>query len=333
MIEKTENVPVNYKVVASWIDEWLDMHRDETFDLDLICRQLQVASREVRKWVATKLSDEVKKGKLDKSNKTYRYIDNTIVTIDWVNRGVGEEGTLPIQWPYGIEDESRFGFDGNAIVSQGDIIVVAGVSNTGKTTFCHNFLWLNMDLFPCTLMGNEYSGTKFGRRVSKMTWREPVREDGTPKFELIERFDNWKDIIRPDNINIIDWITAGENFYLIGKIIEGIRSKLKSGIALIALQKSGQKELGEGGDFSLRLASLYLTMDFNRMTVKKCKEFNGHDPNNEMYGFTIVNNGTQFHDIRRVKKCPKCYGKCVQTGWKCPTCLGKGFVDYTDNGI
>ncbi len=317
-----------YREVSKRIDEWLDLHQDETFDLDLICRQLEIASADGRKQAATKLLNEVKKGKLEKNNKIYRYINNIYNTIDWINADVTQ--SMEVLWPYGINDDSHFGFDGHVIIPQKSIIIVAGVSNMGKTTFALNFLWMNMDVYTCTLMGNEYEPSQFKRRASYMTFREPIDENGKAKFELIERHDNWKDIIRPDNINIIDWINLGDKFFELGKVIEGIKEKLNKGIALICIQKDANKSMGMGGMWGSHLATLYLTLDYKRMTVEKAKEWNGHNPNKEIYGFEIVNHGSQFQNIRRVTMCRKCYGKS-SGNYKCPECSGLGYVDAEGN--
>ncbi len=201
---------------------------------------------------------------------------------------------------------------------------------THNTAFCLNLLWDNMDTFPCTLMGNEYTPGKFKRRVKTMDWANPLKENGEPKFELIERRSGWKDVIRPDNINIIDWINLDDKFYQIGMIIDGIQSKLKNGVAVLSIQKQPGKDRGLGGGFSEHLASLYLNIDFERLTVIKAKEWTGTNPNGKMYGFSIVQGGTRFHDIREVKKCIKCYGKGVAYGNKCETCFGRGVVNIDE---
>ena len=211
--EKASNFTMNadeatgqYQKIASLVREWIEIHKGESFDLDMISRQLQIQERSNRKYVAIELSKLVGKGTLEKVTSPiykpiYRYIDNTCKYIDWVN--ASDNDTIEVRWPYGINDSSKFGFDGRVIVSPGDIIVIAGTSNMGKTVFCLNFLWENMDNFPCTLMGNEYTAGKFKRRTNRMDWKNPLKEDGKPKFELIERREGWKDIIRPNNINII----------------------------------------------------------------------------------------------------------------------------------
>ncbi len=327
----TEATP-KYKQVSPIVDTWLEIHKGETFDLDLICRQIEAVTREGRQMVAIKLREEIVKGKLEKLNRIYRYIDNTIKYIDWVN--AEENDILSIKFPWDRETNTGFSFDKHVILSPKDLIVIAGDSNAGKTAFIINMLWENMDTHSCTLMGNEYSPVKFKRRVSRMTWNNPLKEDGTPKFELIERYQDWKDIVRPDNINLIDWITVSSGeFYMMDSILQGIQSKLNHGIAVVAIQKSTSKGVGEGGDFSKRIASLYLAIDFERITVVKAKEWNSVNPNNKTYGFKIVDGGCKFHNIREIKKCPRCYGTGRTKGGECDQCFGAGYVDVPNQDI
>ena len=306
------------------VDKWLEFHRGEKFDLDTICRQLDVKNRSQRHSVIKKLSYLVNKGKLEKSAHQYTYINNEYVSIEWWNAALTKP--VPISWPRGVDDGSRFGFDGHVIINPRDIIVIAGVSNMGKTAFALNMLWNNMDKLPCFLMGNEYEASKFKRRVQKMTWANPIGEDGRPKFELVERYDRWQDIIQPDAVNIIDWINLGDAFYQIGTVIQGIKSKLDKGIAVIVIQKDPNKDRGLGGGFSEHLSSLYLLIDRGRLTVRKVKEPYQFNSQGRSYGFQIED-GVRFWDIHEVKICPKCAGYGKLHGADCGNCFGYGHLD------
>jgi len=323
MTNETESI--TYKKASKAVDQWLELHKGETFDLDLISRQMGVKDPAERNLVSIKLAHEVKKGNLTKNNRLYRYIDTSVSYINWVD--AKSDDILDIHFPYGIEDKSHFSFEESVLISPGDLIVIAGTSNMGKTLLCLNFLWENMDKYPCTLMGNEYSPSKFKRRISHMDWADPIGGDGKPKFELIERYDAWQDIIRPDNINIIDWIGLGDNFYQIGSILQGIKSKLRGGIALCSIQKNAGKSLGMGGDFGQHLASLYMTIDFEKLTVIKAKEWDRFNPNGKTYGFKIGNSGTMLSYIREIRKCTRCYGSGKVKGDDCGVCGGTGFID------
>jgi len=320
-----DNNTPTYKKVSAIVDTWLEVHRGETFDLDLVCRQLQITERENRQFVAIKLAHEVKQEKLEKLNRIYRYVNKDKDVLNWYDSDV--ERTININWPKG-RDGTKFGFDGCVCISPGDIIVVAGVSNMGKTTFAQNFLWENMDAYPCVLMGNEYTPVKFKRRISRMTWNNPIDENDKPKFELIKRLENWADIVEPDKITIIDWIALpATELYNIGHVIQGIQSKVGNGIALIVLQKDEAANLGRGRAFSEELASLYLTIDKGRMTVRKAKEWFEHDPNREVYGFDITNGGVEFRNIRPLVKCFSCKGSGQIKGNECYVCYGSGYVE------
>ncbi len=343
--QKTEQTTEQKRDRIIWpiLDQWLDVHRGERFDLDTICRQNDISGRESRQSVAKKLSYEVGRGKLEKDTSssraraTYLFINNTINTIDWVN--APDVSYIDLSWPHSHTDNSEFSFTNYIKIPAKGIIVVAGVSNTGKTSWVMNFLAENWDKHLCTLMGNEYEASDFKDRLIAMTgWANPLREDGTPKFELLERHDSWKDIIRPDNINIIDWINLDgilQPFYAFSVIAEGIKQKLNKGICVICIQKDAFKELGRGGSFTLDLASLYLSMDFGRITIKKAKKWHNINVNNHVYGFDLENKGTNFRNIRKIKICPTCHGtgekSKYQGGGQCDICIGTKYVDDLPN--
>lgn len=313
-----------YREVSKRVDDWLPFHVGETFDMDLLCRHLEITSAEGRKAVSTKLSNLLYTTVLVKENKIYRYVNKNKHVIQWENADTN--AVVDLKWPYGIEDESRFGFDGHIIIPQRSVIICAGVTNTGKTAFALNFLLMNCDDHQCLLMGNEYEPSQFKRRMDYMQKiNYPFKENGSAKFEVVERHQDWQDIIEPDAINIIDWLNLSDNFYQIGKIIDQIKEKLNKGVCFINLQKNAGRDMGTGGDFGTHLATMYLSMDFGRITVKKAKEWNGHNPNGEVYGFDLVEHGSQFHNIRDIVMCRKCWGKTGNT--KCELCYGTGWID------
>ena len=182
----------------------------------------------------------------------------------------------------------------------------------GKTTFCLGFMLENMDKYHCLYMSNEFGGEEFRARMDGYEWADLYKSDGTPKFEAVQRYDNYQDIIQPDAINIIDYLDPGENAYLIGDQIDSIKRKLNKGIALIAIQKGvttlntkngvirQSKEYGVGGQFSEHRARLVLHVDMNMLWIKKAKSWHTHNPNNKRYTFEIVDHGSRFNNIQEV---------------------------------
>lgn len=321
-----------YHKASLVVDNWLENHAGETFDLDTICRQLEIHDAAKRNIITIKLAYEVKRGTLEKQNRTYKYINRERKLIAWNDAEDGDE--LSISWPRSHTDGSRFSFDGRIIVRPRDEIVVAGLSNWGKSTFARNFLAENLDAWDgkIQMMVNEYSPGRFKGVLNRMSWISFVYNDNTPRFTLIERHDDWKYAIEPDWINIIDWVSLTDNFYLIRSIMEGIQETLRNGIALIVLQKREGKDLGEGGGMTEDRAAAYFNIDSGRLSVRKVKEWKGMNPQGISDGFAVVDGGAQFANIRPVKLCPKCGGK--KTCWvkgegqiTCPDCGGSGFKD------
>lgn len=327
---------ITFAAVSKLVDAWIDPaeHRGEIFDLDLICKRMNVVEPETRHQVSKKLSYEVSQGNLEKTIKSSRalfsVVDKTVTSLnDWPDAPLDE--TLNIQWPVSHQDATEFGFDKTFIVPAGGLIVVAGVSNAGKTGFMQNFCIENADIYHVTMMINEANKSMFRRRINRMTWFNPLGTNGKVKFDLIERHGDWKYAVQPDDINIIDWIDMPDgDFYKINGILDGIKSRLGRGIAVVALQKSEGKGLGTGGQFSEHLANIYLNIDYGRLTVRKCKEWNAPNPNGRTWGFEIVEGGSQFADIREIKLCPKCGGRCLTAHTHCDNCHAKGWVDVTE---
>jgi hypothetical protein len=214
------------------------------------------------------------------------------------------------------------------VASPGGLFVAKDFIVTHNTGFLQNVCVENCEQYHVTMMINEANKSKFKRRIQRMTWFNPRGEDGKVKFDLIERHGEWKYAVQPDDINIIDWIDLPDgDFYKINGILDGIKSRLGKGVAFVALQKSEGKALGTGGQFSEHLADIYLNIDFQRLTVRKCKEWNAPNPNNKMWGFEIVEGGSQFADIREIKLCPRCGGRSLTAHTHCEDCKGTGYID------
>jgi hypothetical protein len=316
--------------VAKLVDKWLELHAGERFDLDIICRQLEISEREHRNDVAEKLWYEAKHGNLEKNDRIYTIINKDIKIIDWQSASAAD--AINVKFPVSHYDESCFEFGEYLVTRPGDLWVVAGVSNKGKSCLVRNLLWDNMDSMKCRMMVSEYAPGRFKSVVSRMTWANPLKADGTPKFDLIERHGDWRYAIDPDALNIIDWIGLGDNFWEIRNVMEGIQETLRGGIAVIVLQKNEGKTLGEGGAFSEQRASVYINIDSGILTVRKIKEtrhnryFDGCT-----YGFDIIDSGSGISNIREVKKCVLCSGKGARYTKdgevKCIDCLGSGWKD------
>ncbi len=261
-----------------------------------------------------KLVKDRKTAELEQYGKTYRLIDRTINVIEWWKANKGD--TLAIKYPHGIEDNTSFGFEESVIIYPKDLIVIAGEGNTAKTAWCLNFMIENMDTYPCYYFTTEFNDAKFIDRMGKFDWVNIYKEDGTPKFTLAEQAEHWQDVIQPNGINIFDWIYLDDEMWKVRTTMKNIIAPLDRGIAVVVLQKRSYKQVGEGGESTKDLASLYLTIRNDKelkkpvLKVEKAKTPRTVDdtgntipnPNFRQWSFQIVQSGSKFHDITPLDK-------------------------------
>ncbi len=168
----------------------------------------------------------------------------------------------------------------------GSVIVLAGEQNVGKTAFFLDFVKKNMEKYPIHYFNREMGNVEFNLRlrlhkdIDIKNW----------KFKAYERSTDFEDVVVPNEINIIDYIELGDKFWLIGDKLAKIHDKLKSGIALVGIQKEFYKDLGRGGGFGLDIPRLYMTMGKGVLKIIKAKNWANisNNPNGKFIQFKLV---------------------------------------------
>ena len=167
-----------------------------------------------------------------------------------------------------------------------NIILVAGTPNSGKTTLALNFAYqlallrvsapktiYNMSFSygldskqsfltpkgPVRYFNSEMDEIELSKRVSLF----PNTDEWTPEIEFYERTSDFQDVIDPDGINIIDYLQVYENFWEVGVPIKEIWENLKTGIAIICLQKKPGAEFAKGGSVTLEIPRLVINLENN----------------------------------------------------------------------
>ena len=244
---------------------------------------------------------------------------------------------MDFRFPWGHEDSTAFDVDEQLDVFPGDLWVIAGRSNYGKTALALNILGENVDRHKCILMGSEYSAAdgkispKFKRRLDNMKWVKWLNGNGEAKFTLLPVSDNFEDYIEPDKINIVDWINLPGEYYMIDHVMKKIKDRIGNGLGIVVIQKGKGAEYGEGGERTERYADLYMTIDSfgqfeSLLTIGKVKAPKGR-LQGRAWAFKIVDYGANLHNIREVSRCSVCKGKGLAFGDKCKTCEGKGWKE------
>ena len=246
-----------------------------------VCHNLHLVEKNDKNNASKILSRLVENGDLIRTGKrdgVFRRPDMELNPMEW--RDANTEG-LNLKFPLEIEKMVK--------IFPKNIIIIAGSQNAGKSTFCLDFTRLNMENRDIYYFNSEMGTDEFKSRLQLFDigldeWR----------FYPFERSEKFEDVLRPKDVNIIDYLEVTEDFNLVADKIKKIYDALDTGIALIALQKNFGRETGRGDSLSLEKPRLYLSMDYGRMKILKAKNWQGGiNPNKKIINFKLVN-GSKF---------------------------------------
>lgn len=263
------------------VGEWIVAADDGFFSLRAIYDELGAISTKDKGAVRTALEhykkEEIIEPWENRGYGWYRKKAGTLIGIDWKK---ADGNPLDIELPLGLGEMVN--------LYSGDIIVIAGESNAGKTGMCLNIAEMNMHDWECIYLSSELGGSKLRKRISLFETPEEYWEMPT-----YARHDNYHEALFPNAINIIDYLMVTNDFWMVGEKIKEIHLTLKKigGIAVIALQKDPNKQFGRGGDTTRELASLYITLAYPGIAkIIKLKDWKKDDnPNNQICEFKLVN--------------------------------------------
>lgn len=263
-------------MLSELVREWV-LSSDGVFQSSDVHRELDLRTRRDKQNCSKILGRLTEEGIIERvgvKRGQYRKIEGDLERMDW-RCAAGEP--LDIRWPFGIEDYVE--------LMPGNIAVVAGEPNAGKTAFLLNFIKMNMARHEIHYFSSEMGGAELRKRLEKF--------DSPPldrwKFNAWERSRDFADIIRPDAVNVIDYLEIHEDFYRLGGQIKQIFDRLKHGIALIAIQKNRGTDLGRGGIATLEKPRLYLSLAPGECTIVKGKHWaSDRSPNGLVNQFKLV---------------------------------------------
>ena len=172
-----------------------------------------------------------------------------------------------------------------------NIMIIAGVSETGKTAWMLNIAKQNQHKNKVFYFSSEMGNKELKSRLQNFDY-------GVKDFEkvtFINRSSNFEDVIRPADINIIDFLEIHEEHYKIGVILKRIYEKLTTGIAIISIQKDAKKEFGVGGNVTQEKARIYLNLDhqegYSTATIVKGKNWGNPmvNPSKRKLDYWVIN--------------------------------------------
>jgi len=250
--------------------------------------RLQVTSRSEKKAVVQELLRMHKNGLIERhgnKNGCYRRVEGDVEEMDFL---AADTETVSLCLPFGLSEKVE--------IMPGNIIVVAGSPDSGKTGFLLNVIRENMERFKVHYFNSEMGSSELKKRLNNF---DDLTLDMW-NFKAWERSDNFADVIKPGpgKINIIDFLELHDNFYEVGGKLAEIHKKLKGAVAIVALQKNPGLKMGLGGFRSAEKPRLYLSMDSGLITIQKAKNWaTAENPNGLEYRFKIVG-GCKFIKVQ-----------------------------------
>jgi hypothetical protein len=232
-------------------------------------------------------------------------------------------------------------FLNDIVFREGDLMLISGFKNRGKTNLCLNLIAENLDKHP-VLMGNEYTvmgkdgefepSPRLLNRLDSMTWVDWVNVSNEERFELLPVYQDYAEQVRSGRLNVIDWVNLAGEYYMISPVMEEIKRALGTGMAIVVLQKNPGSEHGRGGNPSKDFADVELLLDpFGEdkdsvmLTVETVKE--AKQAVQGRHFVYKIRHGVEIVNFREVVKCGNCFGRGWRKDRPCDVCAKLGYVD------
>ena len=186
----------------------------------------------------------------------YRLINSATESIDYLN---AEDE--PFEWHCPLKTHELVN------IYPGSIILIAGESNAGKTSYCLNVAKHYKQDRPVYYFSSEMEDIELKARLKKFGL--PLEDWKNVRF--VQRHSNFQEVVKPDQLNIVDYLEVHKDFYEVSGLIRNIKDKIGRGIAIIAIQKPPGRDAGVGGENTKNLARLYISMSPGKAKIVKGK--------------------------------------------------------------
>lgn len=283
--KKKEQLPVA-TILKAWIE-----YTSGTFRIEQLYAAFPDYARDpvTKRYFSTILSRLVKEGYIERNKAKYGYfrrVETDIETMDWLN---ADDSPVDVWLPLEL----------NTLVSvmPGNIIVIAGEKEVGKTTMALNIAWENRDLWDIHYFNSEMGKGELKKRILKFKDTNP--EEWHEKILFHPRGENFADVIKLDSgtgknpINIIDYMdVTGDDYKYVGTWIKAIHDKIVKTdvIVFICLQKPEGRDDAYGGRPTRDKPRIYLSMTHGKIKIVDAKNWadENYNPRNLVCDFKIV---------------------------------------------
>lgn len=260
---------------------WLEISPGE-FSIRDLDYDLNIKTKEAKKLRLITLENLVIENKLERVGSKRGYYRPYQMDLTPLRIGKVDSQYIRFWLPFRLHDYVG--------IMPGNVIIIAGAPNAGKTALIMNIIKNNREYFNRIDYFNSEAGEEeLNLRLSKFDGLST--SDWSDKVYAWERAENFADVIQPGkgNLNVIDFLECHDEFYKMGQYIKEIHAKLKGAVAVIGIQKNAGQDNGLGGFRSMEKARLAISMDNGKMKITKAKNFITElNPNGLQADFKLV---------------------------------------------
>lgn len=235
--------------VHAEVREWVEAVTSCDFSVTYVCQDVTLVTKEQRAACRKALQRLKEEGIIEPTGNRagyYRKKNKDFVQIDLK---APKSPRLDLFWPLDIQDY--------VYINPKSIIIIAGETDAGKTAFNITFTAKNKDKYPIHWFTSEMGGDDMQDRLLK--YGEPIEFWDNVDFK--EKENCFEDLIFPDDINIIDYLSAPiDKVWTIKEPIDKVFYKLKKGIAIISLQMGKGQGLPYGQSWGIERSRLAITL-------------------------------------------------------------------------
>jgi len=278
---KSEVRPINQnkqsRNLAEELRIWIE-NAYGNFTNTQIYNDLGISSPAEKTLIRVTLHRLSEKGDIEKglTSGTFRKIDRSVNIIS-IDDDIPP--ALNIEWPGEIEKLVE--------IMPKSVVVVAGALQAGKTAYLLNVALLNKDTFPTFYFTSEFGSGELRKRLAGFGYSMEIWR----KITFAEHSGNFQDVIKPDGLNLVDYLEVDDEgaYYKIPIQIRRIYEKLNTGVAVVGLQKPFGRDFAFGGQQTGDKPRLYISLEKNTLKIVKGKLWKtGTNPNEMTRGFKLI---------------------------------------------
>ena len=209
----------------------------------------------------------------------YRLRENECEELNYVT---ADEHPVDIWLPLRLSDYAN--------TMPGNIIIIAGAKDSGKSAFCFNVINENEPKgWDIHYFSSEMGAGEIKLRLNKF----PYRSIDQWKFKAYSRAGDFSDVVKPgpNSLNIIDFLETFEDFYAVAGKLKAIHNRLKGAVCIVCLQKNPNTDTGLGGYRTLEVCRIALALDKGKAKIVVAKNFRDPlvNPNGWVCNYKLFN--------------------------------------------